>query len=711
MTDLATRVTATPDSAPAEPGVGPSRLGARGALSGLSVLLTLGATVLALSLWHLTQGTSGVGPIDLVRWLLGGDDAVAGSGVTIGDLLWGSRLPRLSAALVVGFALGVAGCLFQSIARNPLASPDTLAVTGGAYLAVTAVAAFGITVPLWASGLSGFVGGTLTALLVLSLAGSGSSTSRLILAGSAVAMATQAATSTLLILFEEETTSLFAWGNGSLTQLGFAAVNFALPLVAVAFAAALWLARSLDVLSLGEETASSLGVPVRRIRVGGVLIAVLLTGAAVTVAGPIGFVGLVAPVIVRAAARAVPALRHHAFALPASGLLGAVVVIGADAVVRAVLGAEAGLSVPPGVTTTILGGILMIALARSYRGFGGSANTPVARRLPGRFGFAVILTLIVTLVLALALVGLLAGHTWLKVGDLGLWLNDSAGPLVGFALDERAPRVAAALAAGAALALSGTLVQGTCRNPLAEPGLLGITGGAGLGAVLVVTGGGNHAPSSNEVLIAGVLGALMSFALVYALSWRGGLDADRLVLIGIGVWYTTTAISTFLLVRSNPWDTPRIYTWLSGTTYGRSWDQVLPVVVVLLLALPIAFVLRRELDLLALDDDVPRGVGVPLEPVRLAVLLLGALLAATSVAAVGVVGFVGLVAPHAARALVGSRHVRVIPTAIGIGAGVMVLADLLGRTVIAPAQIPVGLLVSLIGTPYFIWLLSRSRTV
>ncbi|MFS3128736.1 iron ABC transporter permease [Nocardioides sp. Bht2] len=709
MTDLATRMPAAPESTPVEPGAGPSRVGARDTLWGVGVLVTLTAVVVVLSLWHLTQGTSGVGPIDLARWLLGGEDVLAPSGVTIGDLIWGSRLPRLAAAIVVGFALGVAGCLFQSIARNPLASPDTLAVTGGAYLAVTAVAAFGITLPLWASGLSGFIGGSVTALLVLSLAGAGSSTSRLILAGSAVAMATQAATATLLILFQEETTSLFAWGNGSLTQLGFGAVNFALPLVVVAFAGALWLARSLDVLSLGEDTAASLGVPVRRIRAGGVLIAVVLTAAAVTVAGPIGFVGLVAPVLVRAAARVVPGLRLHAFALPASGLLGVIVVIAADAVVRAALGAEEGLRVPPGVTTTILGGILMIALARSHRGFGGSASSPTARRLPGRLGFTVVLTVLVALVVTLSVVGLLAGHTWLRFGDLGLWLNDSAGPLVGFALDERAPRVGAALAAGAALALAGVLVQGTCRNPLAEPGLLGITGGAGLGAVLIVTGGGNHAPSSDQVLIAGVLGALASFGLVYALAWRGGLDADRLVLIGIGVWYSTTAISTFLLVRSNPWDTPRIYTWLSGTTYGRTWDQVLPVAAVLLLAIPLAFVLRRELDLLALDDDVPRGVGVALEPVRLAILLLGALLAATSVAAVGVVGFVGLVAPHAARALVGSRHVRVIPTAIGIGAALMVLADLLGRTVIAPAQIPVGLLVSLIGTPYFIWLLSRSR--
>ena len=206
-----------------------------------------------------------------------------------------------------------------------------------------------------------------------------------------------------------------------------------------------------------------------------------------------------------------------------------------------------------------------------------------------------------------------------------------------------------------------------------------------------------------------MIGALVAFTLVYGLTWRGGLNADRLVLVGIGVWYGATALTTLLLVRANPWDTPRIYTWLSGTTYGRSWVQIVPVAVALALAVPLAFAVRRELDLLAQDDDTPRLVGVHLERVRLTVLVLAAALAATSVAAVGVLGFLGLVAPHAARALVGGRHVRVIGVSILLGAVLLGLADAFGRTVIAPAQIPAGLAVALIGAPYFVYLLARSR--
>nr|WP_223289794.1 iron chelate uptake ABC transporter family permease subunit [Brevibacterium casei] len=324
----------------------------------------------------------------------------------------------------------------------------------------------------------------------------------------------------------------------------------------------------------------------------------------------------------------------------------------------------------------------------------------------GRRAELVITALTVGLLVATVL-ALLTGERFYLLGDVALWLRDQAAPVIGFAFDSRAPRVAAALLAGAALALSGTFVQASARNPLAEPGLLGITGGAGLGAVIVVT----LVPGATVVLIStvGIIGALVAFAIVYGLSWRGGMNTDRLVLIGIGLWYGFTALTTLFLIRANPWDTPAIFTWLSGSTYGRVWADVAPVVLVLVIAIPLAAVWSRELDLLALDDDTPRLVGVAREPVRLGVLITAAVLAAVSVSAVGVVGFVGLVAPHAARALVGSRHSRVIPVAMLLGGLGLVVADALGRTVIAPAQIPAGLIVALIGAPYFVRLLARSR--
>jgi iron complex transport system permease protein len=559
-------------------------------------------------------------------------------------------------------------------------------VTAGSYLAVVAVAAFGLSIPLWASGGVAFVGGLAAAVLVLGLSGAGTSTTRILLAGSAVALALQSATATLLILFSQNTTSLFAWGSGSLSQLGVTAFLYAAPVVVAATVAGLLLCRRLDLMALGDDTASVLGVPVRSTR----FVGIVLTAAAVTLAGPIGFVGLCAPVIVRLLGRVVPALNRHAVLLPACGLVGALVVILADPVVRTLFGAEAGITIPTGVVTTIAGAVVLVLLARRLRDAGPTRQPPAAGLGLRSRRFALVLVACAAVAAGTLLLGLLAGHTWLRTGDLGLWLSGQGPPLVRFALDERAPRVVAAMAAGGAIALAGTLTQATCRNPLAEPGLLGITAGAGLGAVIVVTGGsmGTEGASNTVIPTGAMAGALGAFAVVYGLTWRGGLNADRLVLIGIGVWYGTTALTTLLLVRANPWNTPRVSTWLSGTTYGRTWVQIVPVAVALALALPLAFAVRRELDLLAVDEDTPRLVGVRLERVRLTVLLLAAVLAATSVAAVGVVGFLGLVAPHAARALVGGKHVRVIGVSVLLGAVLLGLADALGRSVIAARADP-----------------------
>ena len=165
-----------------------------------------------------------------------------------------------------------------------------------------------------------------------------------------------------------------------------------------------------------------------------------------------------------------------------------------------------------------------------------------------------------------------------------------------------------------------------------------------------------------------------------------------------------------IIVATDPWNTGKALTWLSGSTYGRTAGQVVPVPGGAGPHGAAAAYARRDLDLLALDEDTPRVLGVRLERTRMIALGAAALLTSTAVSAVGVVGFVGLVAPHAARALVGGRHARVLPVAALLGALLVSVADTLGRTVIAPAQIPAGLVTALIGTPYFVWLLWRSRT-
>ncbi|WP_263120532.1 iron ABC transporter permease [Cellulomonas fimi] len=688
---------------------GRERTATPGVAGGVAVLAALLVAVVVTGLWHLTQGTSGLGAADLLRALTGGQIDVGG--VSVADIFTGSRLPRLLAGVAVGFALGAAGALLQSVTRNVLASPDTLAVTAGSYFTLTAVAAFGLAVPLWASGAVAFAGGLLAAGVVLGLTGraAGTATTRLILAGSAIAMALDAGTAMLLILFKENTTGLFAWGSGSLAQLNLDASRRAAPLIVVVLVVALLLSRRLDVLGLGDDAASSLGVPVRSTRTLAVVCAVLLTSTSVTLAGPIAFVGLGAPVVTRLIGAKVRGLHRHALLVPAAGLLGALLILLADAVLRAVVGAQGATSIPTGLPTALLGGLVIVVLALRLRDAGAARQAGSAGSRPrSRRRFVIALVVVATLLATAVMLGLLSGTLQLRTGDLGLWLQGDAPDLVTRALDERWPRILAATLAGAALALAGTVVQSTVRNPLAEPGLLGITAGAGLGAVLVVTSG--IAGGRPVLVLMAVLVGLATFALITALAWRGGLLPDRFVLVGIGIGYALNAVMTFLLLRSDPWETPRILTWLSGTTYGRILPDVIPVAVALVIALPIAFGLRRRLDLLAVDEDTPRILGIRTERDRLGLLALAAVLAAVSVVAVGTVGFVGLVAPHLARALVGARHGRVIPVAMLLGALLVCVADTLGRTLIAPSQLPAGLMIALIGAPYFVWLLRRSRT-
>ncbi|MEU7922453.1 iron ABC transporter permease [Micromonospora zamorensis] len=664
-------------------------------VAAILLLLVVGAV-------HLTQGTSTVGALDLLRLATGADDEAA-------RVLLASRLPRLLAGLAIGVALGFAGTALQSIARNPLASPDTLAVNAGAHLAIVAVAAFGVSLPALPAGGLAFCGGLAAAGLVMAMSSGGQAgTTRLILAGSATALALGSVTTLLLLLFEQATIGLFAWGNGSLVQSDLTALTQLAPVIVGAVVVLMLLGHRLDILALGDDTATVLGLDVRRTRLTVMVLAVLLSAAAVTLTGPVGFVGLCAPVIVRLLAPVVPGVHRHRILLPLSGIAGVIIVLGSDVLLRAVMGGQAGVDIPTGVVTTLFGAAILIWLARRHRDAGPTRRPPGGHAAVRSAAFhRSVLTVTAVLTVGAVAVGMLAGDTWVLLGDVLNWLNGSTGPAYTFVLDQRWPRVAAAVLAGAALAVAGTTVQAVCRNPLAEPGILGITAGAGLGAVSLLT----FVPLAGVWAVSGVagLGAMLAFALVYGLAWRGGLSSDRLVLIGFGAWQGGMAVITYLVVAFDPWNTGKALTWLSGSTYGRMPTQVLPVLIALLVLTPAVVAARRELDLMALDDDTPRVLGVPLERTRLVALGAAALLTSTAVSAVGVIGFVGLVAPHAARALVGGRHSRVLPVAALLGAALVSIADTVGRTLIAPAQIPAGLVTAMIGAPYFVWLLWRSR--
>ncbi|MBB4684203.1 iron ABC transporter permease [Amycolatopsis jiangsuensis] len=675
---------------------------------GAPAVFVAGIVALAvLSAVHLLQGSAHIGIGELLHAILPGEDSDARSQAVA--VLLASRLPRLAAALLVGLALGFSGCVLQSVARNSLTSPDTLAVNAGAYVTVVAVSAFGVALPFYLTGSVAFAGGLVAAGLVMLVArGGAGGPARLVLAGSAIALALNALTTVLLMVFQEKTTGLFAWGSGTTVQSGLTQVGLAAPVIAAGVLGTLLLAGRLDVLGLGDDQARVLGIDVRRTRVLSVGLAVLLAAVAVTVAGPIGFAGLCAPVIARLVAGRVPGLGRHPLLLPLAGLTGALVVVTADVLLRALVPADLATAVPTGVVTTLAGAVVLVWLAR--RRLSGDVRAQAAHGTVRSGRWVAVTGVVLGIAVAGAFVAaLLLGDRLVLLGDVANWWRGVSGTEVTFVLDLRWPRVLAALLGGAALAVAGAIVQAVCRNPLAEPSLLGVTPGASVGAisiVLLVPGIGIW-----PVMGAAALAAFVTFALVYRLASGGRLSSDRLVLIGVGVSAAASAITTLVAVLGSPWNSNLALTWLSGSTYGRAPGQIVPVALCLLLALPLALSGARTLDLLSLDEDVPRVLGVPMDRARLGFVSLAALLTAAAACAVGALGFVGLVAPHAARALVGSRHTRSLPVAAALGAVLVSVADTLGRTVLAPTQVAAGLVTALIGAPYFGWLLWRSRAI
>ncbi|MDA0352669.1 MAG: iron ABC transporter permease [Chloroflexi bacterium] len=270
----------------------------------------------------------------------------------------------------------------------------------------------------------------------------------------------------------------------------------------------------------------------------------------------------------------------------------------------------------------------------------------------------------------------------------------------------RVPRVLVAALVGANLSVAGVLLQGVTRNPLAGPHVLGLSAGAGFATITVVVA----APGTPIELVApaAFLGAIAAAMVVYGLAWRGGISPVRFALSGVATAALFTALSTAVLANSDLF-TQRVLSFLAGGLFARNWDDARQIAPYTFALGATSLAVAGALNVLALGDDVARGLGMQVERMRLLLVVLAAGLTGSAVAVSGMLAFVGLVVPHGARLLVGSDHRRSAPLAALLGASLLVLADTLSRVVIAPAEIPVGILTAVIGAPVFL-LLIRMRT-
>lgn len=324
-----------------------------------------------------------------------------------------------------------------------------------------------------------------------------------------------------------------------------------------------------------------------------------------------------------------------------------------------------------------------------------------------------VMTILAILIFVAFIISMNTGYIRLSPSDLLMTLIGSGTDKQSLILFEfRLPRIVISLLIGAGLAVSGCIIQGISRNALAEPGILGINAGAGLMVMLFIS----FYPSTSAapvflLPVLALLGASVTAALIFALSYKRhkGLSPTRIVLTGIAVAAGMSAAMIVLTLKLSPDKYQFVATWLAGSIWGTNWKFVLSLLPWIAILIPYVFYKARVMNVLNLGEELAKGLGAPVAKEQLKLLAAAVGLAASCVAVSGGIGFVGLIGPHLARRLVGPKHEMLLPTSALTGALLVIVADTIGRWIMQPSEIPTGIVVAVIGAPYFLYLLARSK--
>jgi iron complex transport system permease protein len=343
-----------------------------------------------------------------------------------------------------------------------------------------------------------------------------------------------------------------------------------------------------------------------------------------------------------------------------------------------------------------------------------SLHPPSQRRLVVVSAATVVATLVAVVV------GLVVGPTSIGAGAIlaDLLAHVGVGHARLNALDGtivwqlRAPRMVLGLLAGAMLAVAGGSYQGIFRNPLADPYLLGVAAGAGLGATVAIVhdGGAVNVPTWTPWLA--FAGALVAVALTWLIGGRGPRSTtSTLILAGVAMAALLTSAQTFLLQQASAQSLARVYIWLLGSLASANWSSVEVVLPYVLLCSLICVMAGRALDVMSVGEEEARALGLSVRQVRGVVVGAASLGTAAVVSVVGLIGFVGIIVPHIVRLLVGTSYRRILPLSVVFGAAFLVLCDTVARTVLAPSELPLGVVTAIIGAPVFVIILSLRRDV
>ncbi|WP_166238470.1 FecCD family ABC transporter permease [Paenibacillus turpanensis] len=335
----------------------------------------------------------------------------------------------------------------------------------------------------------------------------------------------------------------------------------------------------------------------------------------------------------------------------------------------------------------------------------------VQRKRSKRAGF--VISLLTVLIIFFIFISMNTGYIRLGPWEVLQTLFGSGTDKQRLILFEfRLPRIVISVLVGAGLAVSGAIFQGVSRNALADPGILGINSGAGLAVVLFVAFfPSNAAAPAFAMPFLALAGAGMAAALIYGIAYKKneGISPVRLVLVGIAVGAGIRALMIVLTIRLDPNDFKLVEVWLAGTIWGTNWGYVSSLLPWLLVLLPYVIYKARVLNVLGLGEPMAIGLGTAIERERLGLLAAAVALAGACVAVGGGIEFIGLIGPHLARRLVGPAHQYLIPAAALTGGLLLLVADTIGRFILLPSEIPAGIVVAVIGAPYFLYLLLKVR--
>ncbi|WP_085902034.1 Fe(3+)-hydroxamate ABC transporter permease FhuB [Kiloniella majae] len=638
----------------------------------------------------------------LLSWLLMGQDLqdILTNGGNKGEynvqqmLFLFSALPRLSVAILSGLALGFSGAILQLALRNPLASPTTMGVSAGAYLALVIAGLFFPATLVYGREVIALVGAGVAAALVFGLmARRDFSPISLVLTGLIVSLYFGALASLLVLLNDRYLASLFIWGAGSLSQQSWDVANVLWPQLLVLFGLSMIMVRPFSLLVLGDGSASSLGVSPGMIRFFAVSIAIAMAAFVTSAVGVIGFIGLVAPMIARLCGA-----RKVLSQLIWSALIGAALLWMTDAVIQ-ILAGRLREFVPTGAVTALLGSPLLLFLIprMKFETVVQTNEAPLVWRQTA--GLKVLFVM-----LAISICIVIVAVTFGRDTDFG-WAFDLSGSWKDV-YQWRVPRVIAAFGAGIMLALAGMILQRLTGNIMASPEVLGINAGAMMGigvCIYLVVGVGPE-----TLAIGALLGASIVLAALFAFGKKSGFQPERMILIGVALGALIDALIG-ALAATGDLRSVHLLRIMAGSTYGVSLEAACGAFLLgCTLMLPLLFG-ARALDVLNFGEKVSLSLGVNVRRSRFVLFAMASCLTAGATVLVGPLSFVGLMAPHIARAL-GLHQARLqMAVACLAGGSLMVVADWIGRVSDYPYEMPAGLLSALVGTPLLLILMSRQN--